>query len=165
MHGVPKLPRINPGTALNNPDLVSVIPEDEIEQFKQLSTDELWNLEYKYDVKINDVFGPGRFALESSLDALVILNWRRDGSPTMFARVDLNQRRDLLEALMKSPGLFYQPDEPEPEYSEDDYIQRLTPTAVFEISGRPRFSEGCGRDSGKIKQSLAVQCTGISEPP
>ena len=65
MRGLPKLPRINPGTALNNPDLASVVPEDEQEEFIHLSEDDIWTLEHKYDVRIDQCFGPGKFKLAS----------------------------------------------------------------------------------------------------
>ena len=68
MRGVPKLPRINPGTALNNPDLVSVIPEDEKEVFGQMSTDEIWTLEHKYDVGHHQMLRTGSLSAHESLE-------------------------------------------------------------------------------------------------
>ena len=141
MRGVPKLPRINPGTALNNPDLASVIPEDEREIFSHLGRDEIWDLEHKYDVKIDECFGPDRFDLSGRLAGLVILNWQRNGDPVIVRQVDLSDRRDLLVAVMKSPGLFYPADMPFPEMSEEAYIERLDGVAVYEVSGGVDFQE------------------------
>lgn len=139
MRGVPKLPRINPGTALNNPDLSEVIPEDEREAFADLDRSQIWDLEHKYDVKISECFGHDRFQLNSPLDGLVILNWQRDAGAPSVGRVNLAQRRDLLGAVMKSPGLFFQPAGPEPDHSEEAYIEALNDTTVIEVSGGVDF--------------------------
>ena len=139
MRGVPKLPRINPGTALNNPDLETVIPEEERRLFVDLPRDEIWSLEHKYDVDINRCFGPGRFVLTSPLTGLGILNWQRDAGPVRVNRVDLAQRRDLLGAVRKSAGLFYQPEGKAPDDSEEAYIERLKTVEVLEISGGVDF--------------------------
>ena len=79
MHGVAKLPRINPGTTLTNPDLVSVLSTQDKQRFQALSTQELWTLEHKYDVYLDRCFGPGRFQLAAKMHGLVILNWRENG--------------------------------------------------------------------------------------
>lgn len=143
MLGIPKLPRINPGTALNNPDLEKVIPENEKEQFKELTGDKLWNLEYKYDVFIDQCFGAGRFVLSANMNLLVILNWKPNGEPSSFNLVDLNERRDLLQAFMKSLGLFYdsEDDSAEPEVSEENYLDQLRGCRVLEISGGVDFQK------------------------
>ena len=141
MRGVPKMPRINPGTALNNPDLVSVIPPDEMERFSRLGEDEIWDLEHKYDVPIDRCYGPDRFTLSSPFNALVVLNWRRNGNPVEFRSVDIDSHRYLLEAVMKSPGLFYQPEVQSPDYSEEDYIKALDGIAVFEVGGGVDFEQ------------------------
>ena len=139
MRGVPKLPRINPGTALNNPDLASVIPNDEREIFEKMATDEIWDLEHKYDVKISECFGPGRFDLTGRLHALTILNWNRNETGPRIRPVDLAARPDLLQAVRKDPGLFFQPQGHAPDYSEGAYLERLQEVAVFEITGGVDF--------------------------
>jgi len=135
IRGVPKLPRINPGTALNNPDLTSVIPEDDLDVFARLDEDQIWDLEHKYDVYINQCFGPNRFRLEADLSVLGILNWRRSGQPIMVQRIDLAERLDLLAAVKKPPGLFFLPPAGEVEYRDQDYLDRLSDIPVFEITG------------------------------
>ncbi len=143
MLGIPKLPRINPGTALNNPDLEKVIPENEKVGFKDLTKEMLWNLEHKYDVFIDQCFGAGRFVLSADMNLLVILNWKPNGQPPNFNLIDLNERRDLLQAFMKSLGLFYssQDDVGEPEVSEEAYLQQLRGCRVLEISGGVDFQK------------------------
>ncbi|MBU2551409.1 MAG: HprK-related kinase B [Proteobacteria bacterium] len=139
IRGVPKLPRINPGTALNNPDLTAVIPEEEKWGFSALDESDIWDLEHKYDVRIDDCFGPGRFVLESEAVGLAILNWQRNGRPALAERVDLNRRRDLLDAVMKSPGLFYEPNERNVDLSPEAYLEGLKDLAVIEVRGGVDF--------------------------
>lgn len=61
MRGVPKLPRVNPGTILGNPDLAGVILDEDRARCEALPAEELWSLEEKHDVFIDTCFGPGRF--------------------------------------------------------------------------------------------------------
>ncbi len=142
MYGVAKMPRINPGTVLNNPNLASVAPAEELERFRALPIAELWALEHKYDAFIDECFGPGRFRLKASMAGLVLLNWRRDDSaPLAMRRVDLAARRDLMPAFMKSVGLFYDPDkEIDPDFSEDAYLELLADCPVYEVSGAVDFA-------------------------
>jgi HprK-related kinase B len=142
MCGVAKLPRINPGTALNNPDLTNVIPIENIEYFSCLSSKELWNLEHKYDVYLDECFGKDRFVLEGpTMAGLVILNWHHDEEAAPFCRVvDIDKRHDLLPAFMKSPGLFYLPPEGEPfTHSAAEYAAVLRHTTVMEFGGGVDF--------------------------
>lgn len=141
MCGVAKLPRINPGTALNNPNLTNVIPTANIEYFASLSPKELWDLEHKYDVFLEEAFGKDRFVLEGPLDGLVILNWRHNGGPAHCRVVAIEQRHDLLPAFMKSPGLFYlAPDGTAANRSAEEYASLLKQARVLEFTGGVDFN-------------------------
>ncbi len=142
MHGVAKMPRINPGTALNNPYLRNIRHPDEQARFAALPENELWELEHKYDALIDDCYGPDRFVLRSAMEGLVLLNWRRNAGPTEVAQVDLNERRDLLPAFMKNVGLFFRPSEgcAMPAPIEETYIAFLSRCRVLEISGGTNFA-------------------------
>lgn len=137
MYGVAKLPRINPGTIINNPDLHPIIPDHKQNEYAELEPHELWYLEEKYDAHINELFGRGRFKLSSRVRALVILNWDRDAQGMSFTKIDLANRPDLFPAFMKSPGLFYLPDrlQPAPEYSEKTYSEYLSECDIYEVTG------------------------------
>jgi HprK-related kinase B len=139
MTGVPKLPRINPGTALNNPDLTGVIPPEEKRKFKDLASEEIWDLEHKYDVDIAQCFGPGRFELSAPMNGLAILNWQRGNSPMRMKRVDLGQRLDLLAAFKKDWGLFFLTNGKEPDRSDEAYLKELAGVRVWELSGGVDF--------------------------
>jgi len=140
MTGVAKLPRINPGTALNNPALASVMPPEEAEAFRKLPPDELWTLEHKYDVFVDQCFGPGRFRLASPMAGLVILNWQREAGSATMKQVELSQREDLMPAFMKSPGLFYLPAAGGGvDLSPQAYLDVLAGTPVYEVTGGVDF--------------------------
>lgn len=147
MHGVAKLPRVNPGTLLANEDLRQVMEATDREEFEQLSEDELWELEHKYDVEIDRCFGEGRFVLEAPMRALAILNWHRDGRELQFRRVSLDERRELLPAFMKETGLFYlagdDPGRTAP--SPGAYAELLRGCEVYELSGGVDFDEAAAR--------------------
>jgi HprK-related kinase B len=141
MVGVAKMPRVNPGTVLNNPSLRPVMDAADYERFSRLPQADLWDLEHKYDASIDACFGPGRFRLTAALAGLVILNWKREASPMREAEVSLGERRELLAAFMKSPGLFYELDDPaEPlEAAPESYLDLLGDCPVLEITGGVDF--------------------------
>lgn len=143
--GVPKQPRVNPGTLLHNPDLTALLPPARRDALGRLDTETLWRLEEKYDVPIAAVFGPGRFRLQAPLAALVLLSWRLDDAgPTRLRPVALDRRPDLLAALAKAPGPFYRarsgrfarPDDP---LDHAAYARLLAGVPVYELSGRVDF--------------------------
>ncbi len=144
--GIPKLPRINPGTIVHNQKLHSLIPAQQREALLQLPGAELWELEEKYDVHTDRVYGPGRIKPEAPLAALLILDWQRDGDRELqVEQVNLAEHRDLLGALMKSPGPFYQhPDgtfqQDTAAFDEAAYLDALENVAVYVARGRVDFS-------------------------
>ena len=158
LYGVAKQPRINPGTALNNPDLASIVDPADREDFLSLSEGDLWQLEHKYDALIDVCYGPGRFRLQAPMDGLVILNWKRGAGPAEARTVDPRKRSDLLPAFMKSTGLFYLPGENGGgDLGEDAYAAMLAKSALIEIRGGVDFelaSEVCMRflESGELPE-------------
>jgi len=148
--GIPKLPRINPGTIVYNPKLQGMISSEKREQLLQMPPQELWELEDKYDVHIDQVYGAGRIVPEAPISSFLILNWRRDSDDdTSLEQVDLSARRDLLAALMKSPGPFYQyPDgsfqQDTGSFDEDAYLQELKDVTIYEAKGKIDFEKLIG---------------------
>lgn len=138
MYGVAKHPRINPGTALANPDLAGIVAPEDAARFLGLPPDELWALEHKYDALIDQIYGPDRFILHCPMDSLLLLNWHRDGSATVIREVRAADRHDLLAAFMKDTGLFFRTDS---DYAPtvQDYVRALDGCQVFEASGGVDF--------------------------
>jgi HprK-related kinase B len=137
MHGVAKLPRINPGTAMHNQELRRVMPPEDWERFAELDEDELWEIEHKYDVPIDECFGPDRFVLSAPMHGLAILNWKHGAGALRVRSVDPRERHDLLPAFMKSPGLFFLPSREcaMPEPTAENYAELLSRCTVLELSG------------------------------
>jgi hypothetical protein len=83
---------------------------------------------------------------EAPLAAFLILDWQRDSEMELkVEQVDLAADRDLLGALMKSPGPFYQyPDgsfqQDTTSFDEAAYLDALENVAVYAARGRIDFS-------------------------
>lgn len=145
--GIPKLPRINPGTIVHNPRLQPLIGAAERERLLALPQQQLWELEDKYDVMIEQLYGPGHISQDAPLGGFLVLNWQRDSEqPMQLQQVDIGQRRDLLGAIMKSPGPFLQ--YPDGSFLMDDqplqeqpYLELLTQVPVYEASGGVDFAQ------------------------
>lgn len=143
--GIPKQPRINPGTIIHSQRLQGLIDEQRTQELRALPAGELWDLEEKYDVMIDDLYGPDRITTDAPLAAFLVLTWHRDSDkPLNMQKVNIEERRDLLGAIMKSPGPFYQhldgsfhlADVP---FDESAYIDILKNVVVYEASGRVDF--------------------------
>lgn len=150
MLGVPKQPRINPGTILNNPALSGLIGGPRVAELGALSKDALWQLEDKYDAPVDRLYGAGRFQLDASLSALLILNWSHDATEAaQFTEIDIAGRPDLMAAVTKAPGPFYVPaDADAPRgiagVNPAVYLDVLEGVRVFEATGRADFDAGVG---------------------
>lgn len=145
--GIPKLPRINPGTIVHNPRLKPMLTKAQQAAYLALPKDELWELEDKFDADIDALYGTDRIQYQAPLQALLILNWSRNEQtqPTLNP-VDLRQRPDLLEAVMKSPGPFYQ--DKDGQFIDDDfsfdeqaYLRVLDNIDIYEATGGIDFQQ------------------------
>ncbi|RED45803.1 HprK-related kinase B [Aestuariispira insulae] len=144
-HGIAKMPRVNPGTLLNSDRLRTLLGEERCRELDSLPVSALWDLEEKYDVDIEDFYGEGRIAARAPFGAFLILNWKRDGMEDCeIAPVELDERPDLLPAVMKSPGPFHQ--DTEGRFLEDGavldpapYLACLTNRPIFEATGKVDF--------------------------
>ena len=159
--GIPKLPRVNPGTILNDDNLKSMLSDEKRQAYERLPTADLWDLEDKYDVMVDEVYGPDRLSKSGTLQLLFILNWQRSSNePTEIQMVDLANRRDLLAAIMKSPGPFYidatgQPSDPNLALNPDRYLDALENVDTFEISGQVDFETAKREVLHRLKQLSA----------
>ena len=148
--GVPKMPRVNPGTLLHNPVLAPILPPERREALQRLGPGELWRLEEKYDVMVREVYGPGRCVYRAPLRALLVLNWARaTETPARFARIEIAARPDLLDLVMKSPGVFHR--DAEGRSSEETvqpdrnaYLRAFASVPVYEATGRADFDIAVG---------------------
>ena len=143
--GIPKQPRINPGTILGNARLHPLLPAARLAALRAMPQETLWDLEEKHDLFIGRVYGPDRLRYAAPLTDFWVLNWERNGTaPTRVEAVSLAERPDLLSAIVKSPGPFHQrPDGSfEPNGAAVDpapYRAALSGVRVCEVSGRVDF--------------------------
>ena len=155
LHGIPKHPRLNPGTALGNPELTPhlarALPEALRQAYAGLSAGELYAVEDKYDAIIDECFAPAatpiggergsRFRLAAPLAGVVALNWRHGGGAFSARRVELAARPDLLETLRKAPGAFYLPSAlTRARLTPGQYLEALGGTPALELCGGSDFS-------------------------
>lgn len=147
MYGVAKQPRINPGTVLNNPTLSCLIGEARKTELLAMKKEELWDLEEKYDAPIDTLYGTNKFKLVSELQGIVVLNWSRNGNEeARIDKVDLNQRSELLDAVVKSPGPFHYDQKGQPWGNgilpqKEKYLEHLKSVDIYEITGTVNFED------------------------
>lgn len=143
--GIPKHPRINPGTILGNPRLHGMLTAARTAELKTMRLADLWELEDKYDLIIPQIYGPERMRFDGPLTDFWVLNWSHDSQePTKVQQVYLAERMDLLTAIMKSPGPFFQRRdgsfEPNGNLANPaPYLEALQDVRVCEVSGRIDF--------------------------
>lgn len=110
IYGVPKMPRVNPYTILDNPNLKKsgLINKQKKEEYKRMPWEQLIQKEEKYDVDIFTSFSKDQISLETNMHGLLILNWdRKSKQPTRIQKVDLRDREDLFSIFVKIPGLVF----------------------------------------------------------
>ena len=145
MLGIPKLPRINPGTIVGNPKLHGLLDKKELHYYQAMETSELWEVEEKNDVLITQVYGEQRLSFSAQISSFIILNWQRDSNQkTRLTHIDLDQRRDVLAAIMKSPGPFYQQTDgsfqkDNDEFDQKAYLNHLSEVSIYEATGNIDF--------------------------
>lgn len=157
--GVAKLPRVNPGTLLNNERLRPVLSEENQARFAALPKDELWQLEFKSDVPVEDYYGADSLCMSAPLHDLILLNWsHQSDQPCQIRKVDLAQEPQLLPGIMKSPGAFYQNaqgtflDRPALP-PEADYLQALGGLNIYEVTGRADFDQAADWYSREVMKN------------
>jgi HprK-related kinase B len=88
------------------------------------------------------VYGHQRIEEEMVLKSFLILNWSHETEdPMQLSEVDIQKRTDLLPAIMKSPGPFYQFSDgglyqDTMQLEEQAYIDSLQGVSILEVSGR-----------------------------
>lgn len=145
--GVPKQPRVNPGTLLNNARLNNILPTARKTALQSLSTESLWQQEEKYDVMVTEVYGPNKVTHHTDLHHVILLNWQPGGSEAVaVTQVDLNERTELMSAIAKSPGAFYQSKEghflASAKIPKDAlYLSAMAKLQVWEVTGGADFEQ------------------------
>lgn len=139
--GIPKQPRINPGTILHNMRLHPMLTPARLAELEAMDPSDLWELEEKHDLIVSRIYGPGRVRFDATLTDFWVLNWQRGGTePTKVSEVDLTTRPDLLAAMMKSAGPFFQDAtgrflQDRDPLNDAAYLEALKGVHVSEVTG------------------------------
>jgi HprK-related kinase B len=158
MAGIPKMPRINPGTAAGSPRLKTILTDEDRNLCERLSMEELWEYERKYDVMVAELFGEDRLVIAPvHMRGLVILNWKRITGEVRFKEVDIRRRIDLMEAFMKNPGIFYRSPGrgSRGEHSRERYLECLGNCPVYELYGEVDFVGAAAACIGLMETNTA----------
>ncbi len=143
--GIAKWPRVNPGTLLHHPRFHTILSPERRDQLRHLDRESLWQLEEKHDIDIAQCYGQKRIQLQSDLHHLLLLDWdRQSEEPATLTPITLSRQPRLLEAILKSPGPFYQHRDQtfeQDHFSPDrnHYLQTLAPLQCYRVSGRIDF--------------------------
>jgi len=138
--GYPKQPRVNPGTLLHHPRLVSLLKPDERAALATMPEAELWRLERKSDVDLDAIYGKGTVELSGRLVALVLLTWRFDGEGFRVRSLDRAEALDRLPLVRKDIGVFDLDGSGAATRELLAYSTVFERTAVVEMSGKTDFS-------------------------
>ena len=142
-YGIPKQPRVNPGTLLNNPALSGILPDPD--RYAALSETALRALEEKYDVMVARHFPNQPYQASTPLDLLIILDWQADASePTQLVPLNIHAEPKYLSAIMKPAGPFYQDTQGRtpsqlPSPNPADYLQLLQGCKLVRLTGKVDF--------------------------
>lgn len=141
MIGVPKHPRVNPGTLLNNSRVKHLLKNPE--RFDSMSQQEIWDFEEKYDVLVDEIYGQDIFNLIADSIGLLIIDWGDSDDELSLNPLNLAERPDLLPAIMKTPSLMTpRVFEEMKDASEQDYITFLEGLPLFILEGKIDTEKG-----------------------
>jgi HprK-related kinase B len=104
-HGLPKLPRVNPGTLLAGTRTRLLLDDGSRARYDHLSKEELWGLEEKRDLDVQASLGR-RWLLSAPLSAVFILAWRSTGDGLDLHRLRSDQALQALRSASKTFGAF-----------------------------------------------------------
>jgi HprK-related kinase B len=143
MVGVPKRPRVNPGTMMQIGRLTQTLSRAEQAEYRAIEPDALWTLERKRDVDLDSLYGPEARVLQSGLHVIYVLRWSRAGQGWSERWLEAPERRTVLSEFAKSLGVY------ETSPASEDRTHRIFGTvadaiAVCEIGGSvdvPRLTD------------------------
>jgi HprK-related kinase B len=104
-HGLPRLPRVNPGTLLDGENTRIILDATARDRYGALPREELWRVKEKYDLEVDRVLGR-RWLLSGQLKAALVLNWRHEDEGLRLQRLNSSQALTELKQVSKSFGVF-----------------------------------------------------------
>lgn len=147
MKGIPKFPRINPGTIVDNPRLHALLDSAELARYQSITQDELWNIEAKLDVPIKQIYGHQQTLSSHPLAYFIVLHWHHQSTQKLKIQM-VNPKDDpaVLKALMKPSGPFYQFSDgafqqDSVDFKLEMYLAALEGVKVYQVSGQIDFQQ------------------------
>jgi HprK-related kinase B len=138
--GVPKKPRINPGTILSLSSLNHIISDEDRHLYDAKSKSELWQIEHKYDADIDAIFGPGTFVLEALLSTVYVLNWKVDQHHPVVEILSEDAAADMIRPQILSLDMHRKQAIRSPEAEEQlQSICQIVP--VYNVKGGVGMAE------------------------
>src|SRR5579864_3612607 len=135
MVGVPKKPRVNPGTLLRLPSLSPLVTEEERARYRTMTPEELWALENKHDVDVDALYGPGTTRLSGLLRAVFLLRWSPLDMGWNVRTLPPGERAAALEPLLKTAGVYNL--KPPSAAEQHVLLRRVADSvAVYDVRGR-----------------------------
>jgi HprK-related kinase B len=104
-YGLPKQPRVNPGTLLAGTRTTSLLDEERQKRYRKMSDRELWKVEDKHDLDIGATLGR-QWVPYAPLSFAVALQWRHDGKGLTLEQLDPGQALEVLRGAAKTFGPF-----------------------------------------------------------
>lgn len=141
MLGVPKKPRINPGTIVGNPKLHGMMTPAELARYRAMPMEELWHVEHKYDLEVKAVFGPQAEQATAMLHAAFFLDWEVGGGDYHCDLLPRERYPEFYRAVFKDGGVFdlnNRETSLKPEH-EAEYQRVLEGIPVYHVTGGVSF--------------------------
>jgi HprK-related kinase B len=144
--GLPKQPRVNPGTLLASKSLSRLVSTVRRDAYSQMTPDELWQLEEKTDVDVGQVFESG-WRLRARLGRIYSLRWQRGGTGLIELPLTSEEALADLRITSKDFGPF------DLRLSERDPLPQLT--KIAQSSGFARVLGAL--DPPRLARSVATR--------
>jgi HprK-related kinase B len=135
MVGVPKRPRVNPGTLMRLPRLSAILSGDRRALYGRMSPEALYSVKDKHEVDVDALYGAGTFRLRAIVHAVYVLRWSAASSGWEVRPLGSVEREAVLLSFAKGAGIYdRRGDDPVAVRSQIQEVARAV--AVYEVYGR-----------------------------
>lgn len=141
MNGTPKYPKVSLEVILSQPNLHSVLSQNELDYFSPMSREEILKRKKSYDVRTDQHIQGSDFNFDAELKYLIVFNWETDSEEeTSLKEIEIKNRKDILSKVIKRPGLMVPKSKSRLDSVSDEvYIDLLSKCKVFELRGKVDF--------------------------
>ena len=94
---VPKWPCANLGTLLAIENLTRLMSLEDTAKYSAMPASELWGIEHKHDVRVDEIYGRTHVSLASRLDVTYALAWKHGAGEPSMRRAEPGERREALQ--------------------------------------------------------------------